>query len=272
MVGRDASENLRHRCLRVCDRARCDRIHIQAWCGADIKSNSDLNSTVQMHITIRTGEPCLGAESTRSCIHHGLLHQQHLHTTSHPDQSRATPTPESTGERRDGYRDHVLYSMALATGSANTSWPASRSATSSRRMAGEEEDRSPRVQAQHGAQTQQEVIVPPELRAKLEKSWAGKNGSAKASHRTRPSSRATGAHLYPPGRYATGSRLAATSGIRPPRELPRLRHSACSAIYRKTKDIRLTQRFARHKSILTTAVYSHPTDEDWFARSAGLPC
>jgi integrase/recombinase XerC len=41
-----------------------------------------------------------------------------------------------------------------------------------------------------------------------------------------------------------------------------LRHSACLAVYHKTKDIRLTQRFARHKSILTTAVYSHPTDED----------
>ena len=51
-----------------------------------------------------------------------------------------------------------------------------------------------------------------------------------------------------------------------------LRHSACSAIYRKTKDIRLTQRFARHKSILTTAFYSHPTDEDLLRAVTGLPC
>jgi site-specific recombinase XerD len=51
-----------------------------------------------------------------------------------------------------------------------------------------------------------------------------------------------------------------------------LRHSACSAVYRKTKDIRLTQRFARHKSILTTAVYSHPTDEDLLRAVTGLPC
>ena len=51
-----------------------------------------------------------------------------------------------------------------------------------------------------------------------------------------------------------------------------LRHSACSAVYRKTKDIRLTQRFARHKSILTTAIYSHPTDEDLLRAVTGLPC
>ena len=51
-----------------------------------------------------------------------------------------------------------------------------------------------------------------------------------------------------------------------------LRHSACSAIYRKTKDIRLTQRFARHKSILTTAIYSHPTDEDLLRVVDRVPC
>jgi site-specific recombinase XerD len=43
-------------------------------------------------------------------------------------------------------------------------------------------------------------------------------------------------------------------------------------VYRKTKDIRLTQRFARHKSILTTAVYSHPTDEDLHRAVDGLLC
>ena len=51
-----------------------------------------------------------------------------------------------------------------------------------------------------------------------------------------------------------------------------LRHSACSAIYHRTKDIRLTQRFARRKSILTTAVYSHPTVEDLHRAVDVLPC
>jgi site-specific recombinase XerD len=49
-------------------------------------------------------------------------------------------------------------------------------------------------------------------------------------------------------------------------------YAGSPAIYRKTKDIRLTQRFARHKSILTTAIYSHPTDEDLLRAVTGLPC
>jgi hypothetical protein len=35
---------------------------------------------------------------------------------------------------------------------------------------------------------------------------------------------------------------------------------------------RLTQRFVRHKSILTTAVYSHPTDEDLHRAVDGMAC
>jgi hypothetical protein len=43
-------------------------------------------------------------------------------------------------------------------------------------------------------------------------------------------------------------------------------------VYSKTEDIRLTQRFARHQSILTTSVYSHPIDEDLIRAVGGMPC
>ena len=42
----------------------------------------------------------------------------------------------------------------------------------------------------------------------------------------------------------------------------RLRHSAVNNVYRATKDMLLTQRFARHSSLLVTAIYLHPADED----------
>ena len=45
-----------------------------------------------------------------------------------------------------------------------------------------------------------------------------------------------------------------------------LRHSAVNGHYRATGDLLLTQRFARHSSLLVTSVYLHPTDED-LARS-----
>ncbi len=39
-----------------------------------------------------------------------------------------------------------------------------------------------------------------------------------------------------------------------------LRHSAITNVYRATKDLYLTQRFARHASPLSTTIYTHPTD------------
>jgi integrase len=43
-----------------------------------------------------------------------------------------------------------------------------------------------------------------------------------------------------------------------------LRHSAITNVYRATKDLYLTQRFARHSSPLTTTAYTHPTDEELY--------
>jgi integrase/recombinase XerC len=43
-----------------------------------------------------------------------------------------------------------------------------------------------------------------------------------------------------------------------------LRHSAITNVYRATKDLYLTQRFARHASPLSTANYTHPTDEELY--------
>ena len=51
-----------------------------------------------------------------------------------------------------------------------------------------------------------------------------------------------------------------------------LRHTACSAVYRLGRDIRLTQRFARHASILTTAIYVHASDEELLGAVQGLAC
>jgi len=49
-------------------------------------------------------------------------------------------------------------------------------------------------------------------------------------------------------------------------------YAGSPAIYRKTKDIRLTQRLPATSRILTTAIYSHPTDEDLLRAVTGLPC
>jgi site-specific recombinase XerD len=179
-----------------------------------------------------------------------------------------------TGERRDGYRDHVLYSMALATGlrehelaGLEVSDVFETDGNVRKRIALRVFKRS------SDAPAQQDVIVPEALRARLEKFWGWKAWERE--------SLAPGAPPFSSNRdtrmstrqlrhgFAVWQRRA---GFDRHVSFHVLRHSACSAVYRRTKDIRLTQRFARHKSILTTAVYSHPTDEDLYRAVDGLPC
>ena len=51
-----------------------------------------------------------------------------------------------------------------------------------------------------------------------------------------------------------------------------LRHSAITNVYRASRDLFLAQRFARHVSPLTTTAYTHPSDQELFAKVRGLPC
>jgi site-specific recombinase XerD len=179
-----------------------------------------------------------------------------------------------TGERRDGYRDHILYSMALATGLREHEL-ASLEVGDVFEADGTAKTRIVLRVFKRGssAPTQQEVIVPEDLRTKLEKfrGWKvwEREGLAPdaplfASNRGTPLSTRQIRHGFAVWQRRAGFDRHVSFHV--------LRHSACSAIYRKTKDIRLTQRFARHKSILTTAVYSHPTDEDLLRAVTGLPC
>jgi integrase/recombinase XerC len=49
-----------------------------------------------------------------------------------------------------------------------------------------------------------------------------------------------------------------------------LRHTAITNVYRATKGLYLTQRFAPHSNSLTTTVYTHPTDEELYAALRGI--
>ena len=51
-----------------------------------------------------------------------------------------------------------------------------------------------------------------------------------------------------------------------------LRHSAITNVYRATKDLLLTQRFARHSHLATTTAYTHPSDEDLYRSVQGIRC
>ena len=51
-----------------------------------------------------------------------------------------------------------------------------------------------------------------------------------------------------------------------------LRHTAVTNVYRKSRDLFLAQRFARHVSPLTTTVYTHPSDQELWASIRRLNC
>ena len=50
------------------------------------------------------------------------------------------------------------------------------------------------------------------------------------------------------------------------------RHAAVTNVYRRSRDLFLAQRFARHVSPLTTTVYTHPSDQEMFDQIRPLPC
>jgi len=51
-----------------------------------------------------------------------------------------------------------------------------------------------------------------------------------------------------------------------------LRHTAVTSVYRRSRDLYLAQRFARHVSPLTTTVYTHPSDEELWRSIRLLDC
>jgi integrase len=181
---------------------------------------------------------------------------------------------KTTGEHRDGYRDHVIISLALGTGLREHELLAldcgdvfDEDGRARRRVTLRVFKRSADEPAN------QEVVLPDLVRAKLNKlrGWKKRKGESLAVDAP--------VFLSRLGRRLSARQLRHAfalwqerAGFERRLSFHSLRHSACSAIYRSTKDIRLTQRFARHKSILTTSIYAHPSDEDLVRAVRELPC
>jgi site-specific recombinase XerC len=77
-----------------------------------------------------------------------------------------------------------------------------------------------------------------------------------------------------PGRvqYARRAHVQRRAGFDRLYPLHAIRHSAVTNVYRRTRDLFLAQRFARHASPLTTTVYTHPSDQEMAERLRGLGC
>ena len=181
----------------------------------------------------------------------------------------------TTGQRFDGYRDHVLLSLALATGMRQHELVALNVGDV---LADDGKKARRRVQLRvfkrsRGDAREQEVILSPRVRAKLEKFFRWKRQQDEAM--------AADAPLFV---SRNGNRLSTRqlrhafkiwqerAGFERRFSFHSVRHSAITNLYQTTRDIRLAQRFARHKSITSTQIYTHPSDEALFEALDDLPC
>jgi site-specific recombinase XerD len=192
-------------------------------------------------------------------------------TLTEIEQARLLKT---TGEHKDGFRDHVIFSLALGTalresellaldvGDVSPDGKKARRRVTLRVFKRATDEPAP-----------QEVFLPDAVFYKLEKYLRWKDG--------RGESLAPDAPLFVSRNHRRLSARMLREAFRVWQEragLDRrhtfhsLRHSCCTNAYRRTRDIRLVQRLARHKNIQTTTIYAAPSDDDVLRAVRELPC
>jgi len=179
-----------------------------------------------------------------------------------------------TGQHVEGFRDHVIYSLALGAGLREHEILAldvgdvfDDAGRAKRRLVLRVFKRSAKEPAP------QEVLLPDAVRAKLDKLLATRKRAGETITPTTP------VFVSRLGRRLSARQLRHAFAVWQQRagferrvSFHSTRHTACSGVYRASKDLRLTQKFARHKSVVTTSIYTHPTDDELLRAVQGLIC
>ena len=179
-----------------------------------------------------------------------------------------------TGEHATGFRDHVLFSVALGTAlraheilALNAGDVFGPDGKARRRV-------QLRVFKRSNADVDaQEVVLPDNLRAKLAKlrKWKQRRGESLDADAPLFVSR-NGNRLSDRQLRERFAQWQARAGFERRLSFHSMRHGALTAVYRKTRDIRLVQRVARHRSISSTIRYAGPSDDDVLRAVRDLPC
>lgn len=180
-----------------------------------------------------------------------------------------------TGEHRDGFRDHCIYALALGTAlreheilALNVGDVFSANGAPKRRIPLSVFKRS------NDHPDQQEVFLNERLRGKLERLWKNKKRDGE--------SLAADAPIFVSREGNRLSQRVVRWGFKKWQEragfdrhftFHQLRHTACTNAYRASgHDIRVVQRMARHASIRSTQIYTHPSDQDLLRAVSSIPC
>ena len=189
------------------------------------------------------------------------------HTLTSEEQRRLL---EITSQDPGAFRDHMLIAVALGTGLRLHEILALNVGDVVR------EDGRPRGRvrlrvAKGGRKA--DIFLPRRLQAKLRRFlvWKRRGGEILAPEAPLFLS-AQGRRLSKRRAQQVFAAWQARAGLDQRHTFHGLRHSSINAMYRSTRDILLTQRFARHSSLLVTSVYLHPTEEDLVRSVRRIPC
>jgi site-specific recombinase XerD len=178
-----------------------------------------------------------------------------------------------TAQHRDGLRDHVLFSLALGTGLRAHELLALNVGDVFKQGRARRRVQLKVFKRSNADAESQEVILPDNVRAKLEKLYEWKRQAGQALDPEAPLFISLkGNRLSTRQARTTFKRWQERADFDRSFSFHALRHTACTNLYRATRDIRLTQRFARHKAMSSTAIYTHPTDEDLIRALHDITC
>jgi site-specific recombinase XerC len=169
-----------------------------------------------------------------------------------------------SGEHRDGFRDHVIFSVALGC-ALREHEIAALTVGDVADERGLKPKRSIDLRVFKGARREkgvQRVHVPDGTYYKLEKYLRVRfiNHRPMATEPLFPSR--LGRHISTRRLRELFAEWQARARFEHRYNFHALRHTSLTNVYRATKNIRLVQRVARHASLNTTAIYEHASEDD----------
>ena len=179
-----------------------------------------------------------------------------------------------TGEHARGYRDHVLIATSLGTGLREHELLALDVGD----IFNDDGKARRRVQLRvfkrsNDDASSQQVFLPDALRAKLEKlyRWKKRRGESLAGEAPLFVSR-NGNRLSDRQLRHLFHQWQERAGFDRRLSFHALRHTCMTTLYRRTRDLRVVQRAARHRSIVSTAIYTHVGDQQLLEALREQPC
>lgn len=186
-----------------------------------------------------------------------------------------------SGEHAEGFRDHVIFSIALGTAMREHEILALNVGDVTNETGGIREKLTLKVfkRSRHDkpetarSKKTQVVFVPRTLQYKLAKFLRWKK------HEKQDLSPGAPLFMSREGARMSGRRLRAVfhdwqrkAGFETVFKFHALRHTSLTNLFKESKDIRVVQAQARHASIVTTSIYVVPTDQDVSRAVRGLDC